>query len=95
MASRASMLSPENNQHLPDLSWFVACGDWIRLLKVKFRLSTSFLLKATAAMPFFVTAFNASVFFESLLNDREKPRKSSMRKHFSKRFPQCVFLSMS
>ena len=46
------MLNPENNQHLPDLSWLVASGDSIRSLKVKFCLSTSFLLKATAAIPF-------------------------------------------
>jgi hypothetical protein len=57
----------------------------MRLLKVKFCLSTSFLLKATAAIPFSVTAFKASVFFGSTLKDCEKRLMSSKLKRFSKR----------
>lgn len=40
-------------------------------------------------------AFNASMFFGSLLKDREKRLKSSMRKRFSKSFPQYVFSFIS
>ncbi len=93
MASRESVFSPENNQHLPDLSWLAASGDSIRLLKVKFCLSTSFLLNATAAIPFSVTAFKASMFPGFLLNDRQKRLISSRLKLFPNSFPNrmCMY----
>jgi hypothetical protein len=45
-------------------------------------------------MPFSVTAFKASMFFGSLLKDREKRLKSSILKRFSKSFlPKVYFHS--
>jgi hypothetical protein len=42
-------------------------------------------------MPFSVTAFKASMFFGSLLKDREKRLKSSILKRFSNSLPLNVY----